>query len=225
MAEQNVASDVITVWSDISCPWATLALHTLRSRAAALGVTVGLDHRVFPLELINAEPAPQPAHDAEVSQIMAVRAELGWAAWSGPDWAYPVTTLPALQAVQAAKIQGLQAADALDAALRSAFYVEGRSISLVPVIEEVARQCPAVDAERLADTLRAGAGQVAVNTDFQVAAGGTIQGSPHFWTAAGPYAANPGVDDVANFQHYDASWADDLIARVRGQQGSHGAGG
>src|SRR5699024_8708237 len=155
MPEQNMVPGVITVWSDISCPWATMALHTLRGRAAELDVTLEVDHRVFPLELINAEPSPQPAHDAEVAQIAAVRADLGWAAWSGPSWAYPVTTLPALQAVQAAKIQGLRAADALDAALRRAFYVEHRMISLVPVIEEIAQECPAVDAERLGDALRA----------------------------------------------------------------------
>src|SRR5699024_3252378 len=168
--------------------------------------------------------SPQPAHDAEVGQIAAVRADLGWAAWSGPSWAYPATTLPALQAVQAAKIQGLRAADALDAALRRAFYVEHRMISLVPVIEEIAQECPAVDAERLGETLRAGAGQAAINTDLQVATGGTIQGSPHFWTAEGAYAANPGVDDVAVFQHYDAGWTDDLIARMQEQQASNGTG-
>lgn len=217
-----MAPGVITVWSDISCPWATMALHTLRSRAAELGVRLDVDHRVFPLELINAEPTPHPAHDAEVAQITAVRADLGWAAWSGPPWAYPVTTLPALQAVQAAKVQGLRAADALDGALRRAFYVEHRMISLLPVIEEIAQECPAVDAERLGDALRSGAGQAAVNTDLQVATGGTIQGSPHFWTADGAYAANPGVDDVADFRHYDASWADDLIARTQAAQPGNG---
>lgn len=219
-----MAAGVITVWSDISCPWATLALHTLRSRAAERGIALQVDHRVFPLELINSAPAPQPAHDEEVAQIMAVRDDLGWSAWSAPSWAYPVTMLPALGAVQAAKIQGLRAADALDAALRHAFYAEHRMISLVPVVEEIALACPLVDAERLGGALRAGAGQAAINTDLQVAIGGSIQGSPHFWTADGPYAANPGVDDVANFQHYDASWADDLIERMREAQPGNSGG-
>ncbi len=46
----------MTVWSDLGCPWATLALHTLRASAAERGQELVIDHRAFPLELFNREP-------------------------------------------------------------------------------------------------------------------------------------------------------------------------
>lgn len=214
MTENNVGSGVITVWSDLGCPWASLALHTLRERARARGVALRIDHRAFPLELVNGEAIPKAEHDDEVTRITAVRPDLGWSAWSEPDWLYPVTTLPALHAVQAAKLQGLAAADALDAALRRAYFTEQRCISLLPVIEDVARRCDGIDAPRLLEALRAGAGTAAVASDLRTIADGEVRGSADVRTADGPYAANPGVDDAEDFRAYDASWADDLIARV-----------
>lgn len=212
MRPNNPDAGVITVWSDLSCPWATMALHTLHQVAADRGLDVRIDHRVFPLELLNGESAPRPMHDEEVATITAVRTDLGWSPWTAPDWTYPVTTLPALAAVQAVKEQqGLEAADALDTALRRAFFVDQRCISLVPVIEDVARGCADVDADALLDALRSGAGQAAVFADLEVARSGEIQGSPHVWTSDGPFAANPGVDDTGNFVGYDATWVDRLL--------------
>ncbi|MBH0247082.1 dithiol-disulfide isomerase, partial [Streptomyces cavourensis] len=34
---------VITIWSDIGCPWAALALHTLRAASARLELPVLID--------------------------------------------------------------------------------------------------------------------------------------------------------------------------------------
>lgn len=207
-------SNVITVWTDIGCPWATLALDTLHRRATARGITAQVDHRAFPLEILNSAPITKPGHNDEIEHITAVCTDLDWSPWSQPDWTYPVTTVPALQAVQAAKLQGFEASDQLDTALRRAYFVDQRSISLLPVIIELARNCPAVDADRLMANLTAGAGYAAINADLQVISGGGIQGSPHFWTVEGPYAANPGVDDVSDFRRYDPDWADDLLSRV-----------
>lgn len=93
----------ITVWSDIGCPWATLALHTLHAAAAQRGAELLIDHRAFPLELFNREPTPKPIIDVELVAIAGLRPELDWRPWPGPDSTYPVTMLPALEAVQAAK--------------------------------------------------------------------------------------------------------------------------
>ncbi|HET8601847.1 MAG TPA: DsbA family protein [Segeticoccus sp.] len=211
MAPNNSTPGVVTVWSDIACPWATMALQTLHRQAAERGADLRIDHRCFPLELLNGEPTAKPMHDEEVERITAVRSDLGWSTWTGPEWAYPVTTLPAMEAVQAAKVQGLQAADALDAALRRAYFVEQRCVSMLPVIEDVARGCAGVDADRLMAALHAGTGRAAVFADLAVAGDGQVQGSPHFWTAEGPFAANPGVDDVEHFRSYDAGWVDELL--------------
>jgi predicted DsbA family dithiol-disulfide isomerase len=211
MELSNQQPGVVTVWSDVGCPWASLAMETLHRVATERGTQVYVDHRVFPLELLNREPTPKPGHDEEAAAIAAVRPELGWSEWDAPNSTYPVTTLPAMEAVQAAKQQGLEASDALDLALRRAYYVDHRCISLHPVIEEVARACAEVDADELMAALARGDGRQEVYVDLGLARGGQIKGSPHVWTAAGPYAANPGVDDPKSFTSYDASWVDRLL--------------
>lgn len=210
----NPDPDVITVWSDVSCPWATLALHTLHQADRAAGLRI--DHRSFPLELINREPTPKQGHDAEVAAIAAVRPELEWRAWAQPDATYPVTTLPALEAVQAAKrpeVGGLEASDQLDAALRRAFFVEHRCISLHSVIEDVARSCPKVDADALCELMSQGAGRRDVYDQLGAVREQEVPGSPSFYNSDGLIASNPGVDlewvgGFPRIEAYDASWAD-----------------
>jgi hypothetical protein len=118
----------VTVWSDIGCPRATLALTTLRDRARQRGDALLIDHRAFPLELFSRRPTPKPMLDTEVDALVRHLPELGWKPWTAPDSTYPVTTLPAMEAVQACKspgLGGLPASDELNAALRRAFYEEG----------------------------------------------------------------------------------------------------
>jgi predicted DsbA family dithiol-disulfide isomerase len=219
MELSNPDPDVITVWSDVACPWATLALHTLHDAADRRGSTLRIDHRCFPLELVNREPTPKPGHDAEVVAIGAVRPELGWRAWDQPDATYPVTTLPALEAVQAAKrpeVGGLEASDQLDTALRRAYFVEHRCISLHPVLEDVARQCPAVDVDALVTLLRQGVGRAEVYAQLDTARSREVPGSPSLYDAEGPIASNPGVDlewvgGFPRINGYDPTWADKLF--------------
>lgn len=199
-------------------------MHTLHHAVADRGGHVWIDHRAFALELLNREPNSRPLHDEEVATITAVRTDLDWSPWTAPDWAFPVTTLPAMAAVQATKQQqGLEAADALDTAIRRAYFVHQRCISLLPVIEDIARDCAAVDADALLDALHSGVGQAAVFADLDVARTGHIQGSPHLWTANGPFGANPGVDDPQHFKMYDASWIDHLLSTNEGLLLRHGA--
>ena len=211
---------VITVWSDVGCPWASLALHTLHAAAQDRDLELRIDHRAFPLELVNREPTPKAGHDAEVVAIGAVRPQLGWSTWAAPDATYPVTTLPALEAVQAAKrpeVGGLAASDELDTALRRAFFAEHRCISLHSVIEDVARACRLVDTEALAVLLREGAGRREVYRQLDVAQAEEVPGSPTLFRASGPAGANPGVDleHVGGFpriNRYDPGWAERLLA-------------
>lgn len=102
----DTAAPTVTVWSDIGCPWASLALHTLHAAAERRQVALAIDHRAFPLELFNREPTPKFIVDPEVQAIAAHRPELGWRLWNGPAHAYPVTTLPALEAVQPPRTPG-----------------------------------------------------------------------------------------------------------------------
>ncbi|MFB7666078.1 DsbA family protein [Kitasatospora sp. NPDC056138] len=217
----------VTVWSDIGCPWASLALHTLRAAAAERGQDLLIDHRAFPLELFNRQPTPKYIVEPEVIVIGARRPELGWRVWSGVESDYPSTTLPALEAVQAAKepaVGGLRGSDELDAALRHAFYGGSKCISVHSVILDLADKCEHVDAEELAKALESGAGRAEVYAQWHVAQGPDIQGSPHLFTSDGYQSHNPGATFVwtgdpnqgglPRLDDYDPSWAQELLDRV-----------
>lgn len=226
MTEWGIAhpdAHVVTVWSDIGCPWATLALHTLHQVAADRGVELVVDHRAFPLELFNRRPTPKHIIDAEIVAIAAVRPELCWRQWTAPEATYPVTILPAMEAVQAAKAEevgGLRASDELDAALRHAFYAQGRCISMHTEILDVADACPRVDVDRLERLLVRGAGRAEVIQQWRIAQCAAVQGSPHVFTADGVALHNPGVtyhwtappgEGFPRFEHYDDRWADAVL--------------
>lgn len=91
----NAAPGTLTVWSDIGCPWASLALNTVRERARDRGKELVVDHRVFPLELFNNQPTPKFIVDAEVVAIGGVRPDVrgagraeiyaDWSVAQGPE--------------------------------------------------------------------------------------------------------------------------------------------
>lgn len=222
------ADGTVTIWSDIGCPWATLALHTLHAAADQRGQQLLIDHRAFPLELFNRQPTPKFIVDAEVVVIAARRPELGWRLWQGPECDYPVTTLPALEAVQAAKspeVGGLRASDELDTALRRAFYADSRCISIHSVILEIAEECAHVNAEALADALARGSGRAEVYAQWRTAQGPQIQGSPHLFAPGGYAVHNPGATyewtgDPAKggfprLDDYSPAWANELLDVLR----------
>ncbi|NEE47376.1 dithiol-disulfide isomerase, partial [Streptomyces sp. SID8455] len=149
--------------------------------------------------------------------------------WSAPEWTYPSSMLPALEAVQAAKspaVGGLRASDELDTALRHAFYTGSRSVGVHAVILELAEACEHVDAEALAKALRAGEGRSEVYGQWDIAQGPHVQGSPHLFAPGGYTVHNPGVtcrwtDAPENggfplFEAYEDGWAEELLRRLHG---------
>ncbi len=188
----------IAVWSDVTCPWAGLAVHRLHAARSRMRLTgsVRLDHRAFPLELINERPTPKRVLDGEVPVIGAHEPALGWQVWQRPDSEWPGTVLLALEAVQAAKAEsvgGHAASEELDLALRRAFFAESRPIGLYAEVVAVARTCPSVVVERLEEALRRGEGRDRVLADWRESGQDRVQGSPHLFLPDGSDAHNPGV--------------------------------
>lgn len=190
-----VAPGTIVVWSDISCPWATAAVYHLHGARARLGLegTVTLDHRAFPLELLNRRPTPKAVVDAEIPVVGALAPDFGFSLWTGPEAGYPNTVLLALEAVQAAREQSLAASDRLDLALRRALFVEGRHVGMRHVILDVAVRVPEVDAAALESALDDGRGRRAVIDQWRAVPDAEIQGSPHLFLPDGSDVHNPGV--------------------------------
>lgn len=223
----NPRPDVVTVWSDLGCPWATLALVSLRRAIEKADVPVFIDHRVFPLELFNKMPTPKAIIDAEIVAISGFLPELGWRLWTAPESSYPVTMLPPMAAVQAAKAEpvgGFLASDQLDAALRHAYFAESRCVSIPSVILELAAGCPAVNVDALADQIATGAGVAEIYSQFATARGDRVQGSPQLFTAGGFDAHNPGANyswtapppkGFPRLKMYDAAWAEELVVAVQ----------
>lgn len=190
-----VEPGTIVVYSDVSCPWANLAVHRLWEARHALGLerAVAFDHRAFPLELMNERPTPKPTLDAEIAVVGARAPEAGWRVWSAAPSEWPVTTLLPMEAVQAAKQQSLAASAELDRALRTAFFRDQRCISLHHVILEVAAHCNGVELDALRDALETGTARHEVFQQFATAKTAAVKGSPHLFLPGGQSVHNPGI--------------------------------
>jgi predicted DsbA family dithiol-disulfide isomerase len=157
----HAAPGTIVIYSDLVCSFAHLAVHRLHRTRAELDLeaAVAFDHRAFPLERFNQQVHPRPGVDSELAVLGGRAPDAGWAMWHAPDWAYPSTVLPALEAVQAAKEQSWTASEVLDLALRRAFWADSRCIAQRHVILDVARAVARrnlLDVDRLADTMDSG---------------------------------------------------------------------
>lgn len=192
----QVDQGTIVVYADLGCPWAHLAVHRLHETRSDLGLEdrVLFDVRPFPLELFNEQPTPKATLDAETVAVGTADPAAGWQMWQGPPHTYPVTTLPPMEAVEAAKEQGVKASERLDRALRRAFFAESRCISLRHVIREVAEGCTEVDADELLDALDEGRARIALTEHCRIAASDDVKGSPHIFLADGTDSHNPGIE-------------------------------
>jgi predicted DsbA family dithiol-disulfide isomerase len=184
----------IAIWSDVGCPWATLALHRLYRARARLGLDdeVVVDHDLFLLEDVNEAPTRRSTHDAEIPVIGSRAPELGLTLWHGDVSAWPVTTALANEAVHAAKAQSKRAAEELDMALRLAFFRDSRCISLLHEVIAVAETCSRVDVSALRNALDEGSARDAMMRRYRAHVE-DVQGSPHFVLPDGYEVHNPGM--------------------------------
>lgn len=192
----DISPNTIVVYSDIGCPWAHVAVFRLHRMRSKLGLEdkVRFDMRAYPLEEINEQPTPKKILDAEISVAGGLEPDAGWQMWQRPDSEFPVTTLPALEAVQAAKAQSIEASERLDRALRVALFGESRVVSMRHSILDVAERTDGVDAEALASALDEGSARSTVMDQMAEAQEGPVDGSPHLFLRDGSDYFNPGID-------------------------------
>ena len=194
MPRPDVAPGHITVFGDVLCGWATVALHHLyRARSeAGLEQVVTIDHQLFLLEDVNEMALNTKTIEGEKPVVGQLVEELEFKPWQRDPSEYPVTSLLGNEAVQAAKAQSARAAERLDMALRLAFWRDSRCISMRHEILDVADACPDVDAKALAQALDDGRARAGMMQTYH-AHRDDIQGSPHFFFADGYDVHNPGV--------------------------------
>jgi predicted DsbA family dithiol-disulfide isomerase len=187
---------VITVFADIWCSFAHIAVYRLHQTRARLGLVdeISFDLRAFPLELLNERPSPRAGTDSEVGRMGQHEPGAGWQLWQEKEYLYPSTTLPALEAVIAVKEQGLHVSEQLDLALRRAFWAESKCISNRKVIMDAARSTGVVDTKALAEALDDGRARKALSTDAAISATEQVNCSPHLFLPDGTDHANPGIE-------------------------------
>ncbi|GLZ75942.1 hypothetical protein Afil01_07490 [Actinorhabdospora filicis] len=186
---------VITVFSDIWCSFAHITVARLHSARKRLGLEgkVRFDHRAFPLELLNNASSPRTGTDSEVARMAILEPEAGWQLWQNKDYYYPSTSLPALEAVQAAKLQSLEAAELLDLALRRAFWAQSKNIANRKVILDAAESTEVVDVAELTAALDDGRARRTLSDQAALSATERINCSPHLFLPDGTDHANPGI--------------------------------
>jgi predicted DsbA family dithiol-disulfide isomerase len=191
----EVAPGTLVVYTDIVCAWSTITLHRLhRARSAAgLDDALAFDLRLYPLEEVNGFPIPKTFLDSELPVVGQLAEELEWSIWQGDPSAWPNTSLPANEAVHAAKAQSLRASEQLDTALRQALFRDSRPIALRHEILDVAKGCDAVDVDALAEALDDGRARGPMLADSRRHRD-AVQGSPHLFLADGSDAHHPDAD-------------------------------
>ena len=222
----NVEPGTVVVFTDVVCGWSTVALHRFYAARERAGLTdmLRVDHQLFLLEDLNKFPIPKRFLDAEIPVVGSLAPDFGWKPWQGDSATWPITSLPANEAVHAAKRQSMRAAEQLDMALRHAFFTDSRPISLLHEIIDVAEGCECVDAGVLRRDLDEGTARAQMMRTYREQSP-AVQGSPHFFLADGFDVHNPGIElhwegePGAGFpvvDRDDPSAMDDLVKRAAG---------
>ncbi|MGY1812665.1 DsbA family oxidoreductase [Blastococcus sp. SYSU D00820] len=191
----DVPAGCVVVYTDVVCAWSTIALHRFYEARTRLGLDeqVRIAHRLFALEDVNRFAIPLGLVQPEIPVVGTIEPDFGFTPWQGQPSEWPVTSLPANEAVHAAARQSPEAAEELDMALRRAFFRDSRCISLLHEIVDVAGECPAVDARELQAALEDGRARGPMMADYRARAD-EVEGSPHFFLGDGTDVHSPGID-------------------------------
>jgi 2-hydroxychromene-2-carboxylate isomerase len=200
-----VGSLTVDIWSDIHCPWALIAVHRLRRARARHGLDVVLVPRAWPLEWVNGRGTPRSIVTTEAAALAGHEPEL-FNAYVNDSW--PSTFLPAFELVAATRrLHGVRAAEAVDYALRLAFFRDAIDVSIQAGLSEAlvgaAATHPEIDVDAVLHHWRHSNPRDDVAQDFVESETLPIEGSPQIFWPDGSTTHNPGMTD-----HY---WSGELV--------------
>ena len=180
----------ITIWSDLTCPWAYVAglrLRAARDQARAERVT--FDFRAFPAELTDGK-----VHDeATVRNQVAVLAQLEQRAFSSYEGAtWPASSLLGWEAQKWGYSLGQETGTDFDLALRRAFFLHSHDLSSRRELVGIATQ-EGLDATSLAAALDSGVHRSEVMADWAAAVQAGVVGSPQLDLPDAESQFNPGI--------------------------------
>lgn len=186
----------IALYADLTCPYAYIAAYRLRQLRAAYRGRVIIEHKSLALEYVNRQPTPKPTLDSEIPILMLQQTDLPWQPWHAPLWQWPVTVWPAFEAVKCAEHQSDALAEDLDWAIRSAFFVESRCISMRDVLLELAERV-GLEMARFTADFDSGQAQPLVLAEAREGWEQLkVAGSPTFVLPSGRQLSNLGLPEV-----------------------------
>lgn len=181
----------VEVWSDIHCPWATVAVARLRRARDEHGLDVVFDQRAWPLEWVNEQGTPRAIVTVETALLGSSEPDL-FSYYRNPSW--PSTFLPAFELVAASRrVGGLRAAEDADFALRRRFFRESGDMSQRHELRQAAADA-GLDADAVMKVWERDPVRGDVADDFARSADLPIQGSPQIFWPDGTTTHNPGME-------------------------------
>ena len=157
---------------------------------------VRFEWAALPIEVVNRRGTPKDILDQEVDLIHAIEPRLELRRWSAREWEWPVTILPAFEAVKCAEAQGDDLVWEYQWRVRQAFFRDSACISLRHVLLDLADEV-GLDAARMASDFDSGRFRRQVMAEghagWQVL---KVRGSPTLVLPDGSVCAYPGLPEV-----------------------------
>ncbi len=130
---------VVELFADLHCPHAYLTRFRLRELEETYRDKIAFRSRALSIELYDQKPTPKHILDVETPMLAQLEEELPFRPWpEGRTSAWPVTFLPAFEAVKAAEAIDPDKAWDLDWRIRTAFFDEHACVSMRWVLADLA---------------------------------------------------------------------------------------
>lgn len=183
---------MLTVFSDLYCPWAYVFSIRLRRARAGVGQPP-VAWRCWPLELVNERGTPWDSLSQEIPVLTQLEPD-HFAPPRRETW--PSTLLPAMEALKVAgELGGPQAADRFDEVARRAFFLDRRDLSIRPTLLDLAAGA-GLDREAFQVAFDGGGHRRGVIADWQEGRRRGVEGSPHAFLPDGSAVFNPGIGKI-----------------------------
>jgi predicted DsbA family dithiol-disulfide isomerase len=193
-----------------------MAVYRLRSLWSRYDGRVRIAWKSLALEIQNSKPTPKNIVDVEISLMREQEPDLPIGPWKSADWHYPVTILPAFEALRCAALQGDQQAWEFSWRVRKAFFDEGRCISMRHVLLDLAGES-GLDVNRFRCEWDSGTARSTVLAESQRGWDELqVPGSPTFVLPRGRRIHNPGAvrvtwgpnQEVKNIEPPERPWSE-----------------
>ena len=179
---------MITIWSDMHCPWAYVALLRLHRMRDHLGA----DQLIFDLRSYQRQPVGETDAETVKREVVAL-AQLEPTAFSAlRSEAWPTNNMAAHEAQKWGFSQGQEIGESFDIALRRAVFLHGHNLGVRNELLAVA-ELEGLNTDQLAAALDDGRFRKAVVADFEEAIAQEIPGSPQVVLPDGTSHHNPGI--------------------------------